>query len=57
MPVLHRPNLKVLTGAYVANIINSKNNEGVSVATAVEFEHSGRSHSVSVRREAILSAG
>lgn len=55
-PALDRPNLKVLSDAYVNKIITTKQGESV-VATAVEFEHGGAIHKVSARKEVIVSAG
>lgn len=56
MPILNRPNLKVLTEAHVTKLV-TKTLSGEVVVTAVEFEHSGKLHSVLVGKEAILSAG
>ncbi|KZT05785.1 GMC oxidoreductase [Laetiporus sulphureus 93-53] len=56
-PVLEeRPNLKVLSEAYVTKIVTQKESEEI-VATNVEFEHGGALHRVHVRLEVILSAG
>ena len=55
IPALDRPNLKVLTAAYVRRVVNEKRGEGV-VATAVEFDHDGQTYKVKVAKEAIISA-
>ncbi|CCM05264.1 uncharacterized protein FIBRA_07474 [Fibroporia radiculosa] len=54
-PVLDRPNLKVLSEAYVNKIIAQK--DGEVVATGVEFEHGGVIHRVHATKEVIVSAG
>ncbi|KAI1783604.1 GMC oxidoreductase, partial [Ganoderma leucocontextum] len=54
-PALDRPNLKVLTGAYVNRIVTKKGGE-VVVATGVEFEHGGQVHVVHAAKEVILCA-
>lgn len=56
MPALGRPNLKVLTGAFVTKIITS-NNACELAARGVEFEYDGKICSVSARKEVILCAG
>ncbi|KAI0709739.1 GMC oxidoreductase [Earliella scabrosa] len=55
IPALDRPNLKVLTNAYVLRIVTS-GGDGAVVATAVEFEHEGKTYKVNVGKEAILSS-
>ncbi|TFK79184.1 GMC oxidoreductase [Polyporus arcularius HHB13444] len=55
VPALSRPNLAVLTGAYVRRLLT--NIKGEVVATGVEFEHDGKIHIVNVSREALLCAG
>ncbi|KAH9886305.1 GMC oxidoreductase [Cubamyces lactineus] len=57
LPALDRPNLRVLTEAYVTRIITETTDDGTVVARALEFEHGGKTHSVCVGKEAILSAG
>lgn len=57
LPAVDRPNLHVLTEAYVTKIITSKSATGQVVAQGVEFQHSGNTHVVHVAKEAILSAG
>lgn len=53
-PFLKRPNLKVITGAYVVKIeINNRTNE----ADSVLFTKSGTTHRVKAKKEIILSAG
>ena len=54
-PALGRPNLAVLTEAYVTRVLTSQR-EGGLVATGVEFRHGGKTHVVHVGKEAILSA-
>ncbi|KAI0695505.1 GMC oxidoreductase [Cerioporus squamosus] len=54
-PALSRPNLTVLTEAYVTRIITSKEGEE-AVAKAVEFKHGGQTYTVNVAKEAILSS-
>ncbi|CDO71815.1 GMC oxidoreductase [Trametes cinnabarina] len=54
-PALARPNLSVLTDAYVTRILTSKE-EDQAVAKAVEFKHGGGTYAVKVGREAILSS-
>ncbi|OBZ73019.1 Glucose oxidase [Grifola frondosa] len=56
LPALDRPNLHVLTEAYVSKIITSKNG-GEVVASGVEFEYAGATHRVDAGKEVILSAG
>ncbi len=55
VPALSRPNLAVLTGAYVRRLLTKI--KGEVVATGVEFEHDGKIHTVNVSREALLCAG
>lgn len=55
IPALGRPNLKVLTGAYVRRIITT-NKSGRVAATGVEFEHGGIVHVVNVAKDALLCA-
>ncbi|EIW53745.1 GMC oxidoreductase [Trametes versicolor FP-101664 SS1] len=57
LPAVDRPNLHVLTEAYVTKIITSKSATGEVVASGVEFQHDGTTHIVHVAKEAILSAG
>ncbi|KAI0653729.1 GMC oxidoreductase [Cubamyces menziesii] len=57
LPALDRPNLHILTEAYVTRIFTETTDDGSVVARALEFEHGGKTHSVSVGKEAILSAG
>ncbi|KAJ3545648.1 hypothetical protein NM688_g5603 [Phlebia brevispora] len=56
LPILDRPNLKVLTEAYVENVVLSHEGHNV-VAQAVEFEHGGKSYQVRAAKEIVLSAG
>ncbi|KAI0737717.1 GMC oxidoreductase [Daedaleopsis nitida] len=56
-PAINRPNLKILTEAYVTKVLLSKGTEGQVVATGVEFEHGGKIHVVNARKEVLLSAG
>lgn len=55
-PALDRPNLKVLTEAYVRRVLTKKDGEEL-VATGVEFEHGGSIHTVNAGKEVILNAG
>ena len=55
-PALGRPNLTVLTEAYVTRVVTSEKEHGLAV-TGVEFKHGGETHVVHVGKEAILSAG
>lgn len=57
LPAVDRPNLHVLTEAYVTKIVTSKSPAGEVIAQAVEFQHGGSAHVVHVAKEAILSAG
>ncbi|KZT01787.1 GMC oxidoreductase [Laetiporus sulphureus 93-53] len=56
LPVIDRPNLKVLTEAYVTRVITSKKGDKV-VAESVEFDYGEKIYKVNVGKEAILSAG
>ncbi|KAI0070191.1 GMC oxidoreductase [Panus rudis PR-1116 ss-1] len=56
-PVLERDNLKVLPEAFVTKIICTVSAGEKLTASAVEFEYAGRLYTVSVGKEAILSAG
>lgn len=56
LPVLDRPNLKVLTEAPVTRLV-TETVGGELVTTAVEFERGGTVHRVLVGKEAILCAG
>ncbi|MCK9285146.1 MAG: choline dehydrogenase [Rhodocyclaceae bacterium] len=51
-PVLNRPNLRVITGALVKRVIL----DGTR-ATGIEYLHRGRSETIRVNREVILSGG
>ncbi|KAI1787208.1 GMC oxidoreductase [Ganoderma leucocontextum] len=55
-PALDRPNLSVLTGAYVRRLLTSKHSDGL-VATGVEFQHGEQVYTVSASKEVILCAG
>ncbi|TBU27831.1 GMC oxidoreductase [Dichomitus squalens] len=55
VPALDRPNLKVLTAAYVNRVLTKKEGDDV-VATGVEFEHGGNVHVVHAAKEVILCA-
>ncbi|KAH9849915.1 GMC oxidoreductase [Lenzites betulinus] len=55
-PFLDRPNLKVLTEAYVRHVLTKKDGDEL-VATGVEFEHSGNICTVNAGKEVILNAG
>jgi choline dehydrogenase len=52
LPILHRPNLTVTTGALVTRLLF----EGTR-AVGVEYRHEGTLHQVRVNQEVILSAG
>ncbi|KZT09996.1 GMC oxidoreductase [Laetiporus sulphureus 93-53] len=56
LPVIDRPNLKVLTEAYVTKIITSRDG-GEMIANGVEFECNGCTYTVYAGKEVILSAG
>ena len=45
----------MLTGALVSRVLTTKQASGLA-ATAVEFEHDGRTYTVAVSKDAILSA-
>lgn len=53
---MDRPNLAVLTEAYVLKITTTKK-DGLITATGVEFEHGGTVYQVHARKEVVLSAG
>ena len=53
--MLDRPNLTVLTQAYVHRIATSKVG-GEVISTGVEFEHGGQVYTVNVGKETIVSA-
>ncbi|PVH79677.1 GMC oxidoreductase [Cadophora sp. DSE1049] len=53
LPNAQRPNLKVLTEALVEKLVVSPD----GTVSGVEFEHDGKSHKVSVKKEVVLSAG
>jgi choline dehydrogenase-like flavoprotein len=55
-PNISRPNLVVLTEAFVQNVILDKTDDGY-VASGVRFTHGGKEYNVSAKREVILSAG
>ncbi|KAI0749991.1 GMC oxidoreductase [Daedaleopsis nitida] len=55
IPALGRPNLKVLTKAYVRRIITA-DGAGDAVASGVEFEYEGEVHVVNVNKDVIVSA-
>ncbi|PIL32222.1 hypothetical protein GSI_05467 [Ganoderma sinense ZZ0214-1] len=56
LPALDRPNLKVLTRAYVNRIVTKRDGDD-TIGTGVEFEHDGREHIVHATKEVILCAG
>ena len=56
MPILKRPNLKVLTESHVTQLLLDYNVGEVKV-TGVEFMAGGEKHHVNISREVILSAG
>lgn len=56
MPILDRPNLKVLTEAYAGRVLTEGEKDNV-VARGVEFEYGGQQRKVSAKREVILAAG
>ncbi|KAI0768345.1 GMC oxidoreductase [Trametes elegans] len=56
LPAIDRPNLHVLTSAYVTRILITPAAAGV-VAHGVEFTHGGKTHVVHAAKEAVLSAG
>lgn len=57
LPCKDRKNLSVLVDALVARIVTEKTSDGSLLATDVEFIHKGKTHTVKVKNEAILSAG
>ncbi|KAI0364110.1 GMC oxidoreductase [Pilatotrama ljubarskyi] len=59
LPAIDRPNLHVLTEAYVTKIIisHSRGTGDAVAARGVEFQHGETGHVVNVAREVILSAG
>ncbi|EED77894.1 hypothetical GMC oxidoreductase [Postia placenta Mad-698-R] len=56
LPAIHRPNLKVLTEAYVNKFVTRHEGDKLT-ATGVEFEHGGNVYQVHATKEVILSAG
>ena len=56
LPALDRPNLKVLTEAYVCHIVMQEVPSGIA-AQSVEFDYGGSTHKVLSGREVILCAG
>lgn len=58
-PIADRPNLKVLTGALVNNVVfgDRKDDEAPLIATGVNFTSGSRSYIVKAKKEVILSAG
>ncbi|KZT10003.1 GMC oxidoreductase [Laetiporus sulphureus 93-53] len=56
LPVIDRPNLKVLTEAYVTKIVTLRDG-GELNASGIEFECNGRTYTVYAGKEVILSAG
>jgi choline dehydrogenase len=52
VPILQRPNLTITTGALVTRLLFEGNR-----AVGVEYLHDGTLHQVSVKKEAIVSAG
>lgn len=56
-PYHSRRNLRVLTNAHVARILTRKAEDGLVVATSVEFVFEGKTYTASVRKEAIVCAG
>ncbi|KAI9844191.1 MAG: hypothetical protein M1838_002294 [Thelocarpon superellum] len=60
VPNKNRPNLKLLTGAQVSNVIFKKQGKKVQqplVATGLSFTEHGTSYIVNATREVVLSAG
>ena len=55
-PALGRPNLAVLTEAYVTRVLTSQK-EGGLVATGVEFTRGDKTYTVKAKKEVLLSAG
>ncbi|EKM52404.1 uncharacterized protein PHACADRAFT_260760 [Phanerochaete carnosa HHB-10118-sp] len=56
VPALDRPNLRVLTNAYVHKIVTDRS-DGDVAASGVEFEHGGQPYTVFAKKEVVLSAG
>ncbi|KAI0929980.1 hypothetical protein AcV5_006805 [Taiwanofungus camphoratus] len=56
LPVIDRPNLKVLAEAYVVKIVTFRQGDEL-IASNVEFEHGGTLHKVHAVKEVIVSAG
>ncbi|KAG2005782.1 pyranose dehydrogenase [Coprinopsis cinerea AmutBmut pab1-1] len=58
-PNQHRPNLHVITEAYVTRIVwaDEKDSEGNLVATGVQFVHGSTERTVLASKEVVLSAG
>lgn len=57
LPYKDRKNLSVLVDALVTRVVTEKTSDGSLLATGVEFIHIGKTHTVKVRKEAILAAG
>ncbi|EKM56079.1 uncharacterized protein PHACADRAFT_162124 [Phanerochaete carnosa HHB-10118-sp] len=55
-PALDRPNLKVLTDAYVRKIVTDESGGDVA-ASGVEFEYGGHVYTVFIKKEVVLSVG
>lgn len=56
-PNAGQKNLTVLTSAHVANLILRKDANSIVTATAVNFLYQGKTESVFVAKEIVLSAG
>ena len=56
LPNLHRPNLKILTKANVANVLFDTNKSALT-AIGVRFKHSALEYTATAKKEVILSAG
>ncbi|KAJ6617536.1 alcohol oxidase [Mycena sp. CBHHK59/15] len=56
-PNAERENLTVVTSSHVTKVIHEKDSQGNATATGVAFVHAGKTHSVQVRKEVIISAG
>jgi choline dehydrogenase-like flavoprotein len=56
-PNKERSNLKVLVGAHVQRVQTEKDSGGNLKATAVEFTHGGKTCTVNVNKEVLLTAG
>lgn len=56
LPVLGRPNLKVLTDAFVFRVLSEKVG-GLVEARGVEFEYEGKVHEITAAKEVIVCAG